>query len=540
MRFANPLRIFNFSSKNLTLSAWILAVFSLLSALLGVIRDRLLAGAFGAGKDLSIYVAAFRVPDLVYNLLIAGGLTIAFLPVFSDYFSKDKEKAWKIASNILNIFLSFLICLSIILFVFAPWLIKFIVPGFSSEERGEVVNLTRILFLSPILFGVANVFSGVLQYFHKFLALGMASILYNLGIIFGIIFLAPEMGILGVGMGVIIGAFLYFLSQFLIALSCGFSWKKQLDFKDPASKSIFKLVVPRMISVASQQVNLLVITAIASTISSGAIAIFYYANNLQGIVVSLIGISFASATFPLLARALSEENKDEFLKSFSSAFRQIFFFAIPLSILLFLLKSNVVKIILQSGKFDAEAVRLTVAALGVFAISIFAQAGNHLLVRTFFSLKAGRRPAEIAVLSSVLNAFLAITFVNLLNGQNWFSDFFKNVTNLKGAINLSVIGLVLAFSLSAIFQFVFLFFSLKEKLSKEVVSEISASFRKIVLSSFLMTIFTLLILKIQISMAFQTIFVSLTAGLIYLIASSLFHSQELDYFKKSILRYLNR
>ena len=540
MRFTNLLRIFNFSSKNLTLSAWILAVFSLLSALLGVIRDRLLAGTFGAGKDLSIYAAAFRIPDLVYNLLIVGGLTIAFLPVFSDYFSKDKEKAWKIASNILNIFLLFLICLSIILFAFAPWLIKLIVPGFSLEERGEVINLTRILFLSPILFGMANIFSGVLQYFHKFLALGMAPILYNLGIIFGIVFLAPKMGILGVGIGVIIGAFLYFLSQFLIAVSCGFSWKRQLDFKDSASKTIFKLVVPRLISVASQQVNLLVITAIASTISAGAIAIFYYASNLQGLVVSLIGISFASATFPLLARAVSEENENEFLKNFSSAFRQIFFFAIPLSILLFLLKSNVVKIILQSGKFDAEAVRLTVAALGVFAISIFAQAGNHLLVRTFFSLKEGRRPAEIAVLSSALNAFLAITFVNLLNGQNWFSDSFKNITNLKGAINLSVIGLVLAFSLSAIFQFVLLLFSLKEKLSKEVVSEISTSFRKIVLASFLMTTFTLLALKVEISMVFQTIFVSLAAGLAYLVASNLFHSQELDYFKRSILRYLNR
>ena len=540
MAIPNFLRIFNFSSKNLTLSAWILAVFSLLSALLGLIRDRLLASSFGAGKDLSIYAAAFRIPDLVYNLLIAGGLTIAFLPVFSDYFSKDKEKAWKIASNILNIFLLFLICLSIIFFIFAPWLVKLIVPGFSLEERGEVVNLTRILSLSPILFGMANIFSGILQYFYKFLALGMAPILYNLGIIFGIVFLAPKMGILGIGVGVIIGAFLYFLSQFLIAVSCGFSWKRQLNFKDFASKTIFKLVVPRLISVASQQMNLLVITAIASTISSGAIAIFYYASNLQGIVVSLIGISFASATFPLLAKALSEENKQEFLKSFSSAFRQIFFFAIPLSILLFLLKSNVVKIILQNGKFDAEAVKLTAAALGVFAISIFAQAGNHLLVRTFFSLKEGRRPAEIAVLSSVLNAFLAITFVNLLNGQNWFSDSFKNITNLEGAINLSVIGLVLAFSLSAIFQFVLLLFSLKEKLSKEVVFEISESFRKIVLSSFLMTIFTFLALKVQINIVSQTIFVSLAAGLAYLAASNLFHSQELDYFKRSILRYLNR
>jgi len=536
----NLFRVFNFSSKNLTLSAWILAVFSLLSAFLGLIRDRLLAGAFGAGKDLSIYVAAFRVPDLVYNLLIAGGLTIAFLPVFSDYFFKDKEKAWKITSNILNIFLLFLICLSIIFSVFTPLFVQFIVPGFSLEERAEVVNLTRILFLSPILFGMANIFSGVLQYFNKFLALGMAPILYNLGIIFGIVFLAPKIGILGVGIGVIIGAFFYFLSQFLIAVSCGFSWKRQIDFKDSASKNIFKLAIPRLVSVASQQINLLVITAIASTISSGAIAIFYYANNIQGVIVSLIGISFASATFPLLTKAISEENKEEFLKSFSSAFRQIFFFAIPLSILLFLLKSNIVKIILQSGKFDAEAVKLTVVALGVFAISIFAQAGNHLLVRTFFSLKDGKRPAEIAVFSSILNAFLAFTFVNLLNGQNWFSNFFKNITNLNGTINLSIIGLVLAFSVSAIFQFIILSFFLKEKINKEIIFEILISFKKIILSSFLMMIFVLLALRIQINMIFQTILVSFIAGLVYLIMSYFFHSQELDYFKRLILRYSNK
>ncbi|MBU4466939.1 hypothetical protein KKF47_02660, partial [Patescibacteria group bacterium] len=192
-------KAFHFSSRNLTLSAWILAAFSFLSAILGLFRDRLLASNFGASRELSIYAASFRIPDLVYNLLIAGGLSIAFLPVFADYFSRDKKRAWEIASNILNIFIVFLTGLSIVFCIFTPWLIKFIVPGFSLTERQEVINLTRILFLSPVLFGMANILSGVLQYFQKFVALGMAPILYNLGIIFGIIFLSPRMGILGVG-----------------------------------------------------------------------------------------------------------------------------------------------------------------------------------------------------------------------------------------------------------------------------------------------------------------------------------------------------
>ncbi len=529
-------KTFNFSSRNLTLSAWILAVFSLSSALLGLLRDRLLASIFGAGRELSIYAASFRIPDLVYNLLIAGGLSIAFLPVFADYFSKDKKRAWEIASNILNIFIVFLVSLSVIFFLFAPWLVGFIVPGFSEAERQEVISLTRILFLSPILFGMANIFSGVLQYFQKFVALGMAPILYNLGIILGIIFLSPRIGILGAGIGVIVGAFLYFLSQLAAAVFCGFSWQKQLNFKDPASVAIFKLAVPRLVSVASQQVNLLVITAIASTISSGAIAIFYYANNLQGIIVSLIGISFASATFPLLARAISEENEKEFFKNFSSAFRQILFFAIPSSILLFLLKSNVVKIILQNGKFDSEAVKLTVASLGIFAISIFAQAGNHLLVRTFFSLKDGRRPAKIAVFSSILNAGLAITFVNLLSNQNWFRSFFESISDLKGVAHVSIIGLILAFSISAIFQFILLLLSLKEKLSRESLLEILASSGKIILASVLMAVFILPLMNLRTNIIIQTTFIGLMAGLAYLLASYFLGSRELNYFKESLLK----
>ncbi|MBU4351058.1 murein biosynthesis integral membrane protein MurJ [Patescibacteria group bacterium] len=529
-------KAFHFSSRNLTLSAWILAAFSFLSAILGLFRDRLLASNFGASRELSIYAASFRIPDLVYNLLIAGGLSIAFLPVFADYFSRDKKRAWEIASNILNIFIVFLTGLSIVFCIFTPWLIKFIVPGFSLTERQEVINLTRILFLSPVLFGMANILSGVLQYFQKFVALGMAPILYNLGIIFGIIFLSPRMGILGVGVGVIIGAFLYFLSQLTAAIFCGFSWQKQFNFKDPASTTIFRLAVPRLISVASQQVNLLVITAIASTISSGAIAIFYYANNLQGMIVSLIGVSFASATFPLLARAVSEENEKEFLKNFSSAFRQILFFTIPSSILLFLLKSNVVKIILQSGKFDSEAVKLTVAGLGIFAISIFAQAGNHLLVRTFFSLKQGRRPAEIAVFSSILNVCLALLFVNLLSNQTWFRSFFEGISGLKGVSHVSIIGLILAFSISTIFQFILLLISLKGKVNRESLPEILESSVKIILASIVMIILVLPLMGFKANIIFQTVLVSLLAGLVYLLASHFLGSRELNYFKESLLK----
>lgn len=445
--------------------ALILAVSTFLSALLGLLRDRLLAHTFGASRVLDIYTASFRIPDLVYNFLIAGGVAVAFLPVFAEYFSQDKDRAWKATNYILNTFFLLLILFAVILFFFTPYLANLILPGFSAQEKSQAIALSRLLLLSPILMGLANIFASIIQYFRKFLVFGLAPLFYNSGIIFGILFLAPKFGIFGVGAGVVIGALCYFLSQFAWAVFCGFSWQPILDFKDESLAKIFKLMILRVVSVVSSQASLLVMTAIASTIGLGAIAVFYFANNLQSFAAGLVGVSFATAVFPLLAQAASENNQERFYRNFYSSFWQILWISLAGSVLLFVFRDLAVKILLGGGRFTIEAAKLTAAAIGLFSFSIFAQAENPLLLRAFFSLKEVKKPALVSVAAMGLNIILSLVFVRLLAGDNNFVSFLESFLKVQKLPNFALLGLPLAFSLSNIFQFFCLYFFLEEKLS---------------------------------------------------------------------------
>ena len=456
--------IFNFQTKNINTNALILGVSYFFSALLGLFRDRLLAGKFGAGMQLDVYFAAFRVPDFVYNILILGGLTIAFLPLFSEYFSKDKKEAWRMTNYLLNTFLFFLILISLILFIVTPWLVPWIFPGFGKEAIKLAIPLTRLLFLSPIFFGISNLFSGILHYFNRFFIYSLAPILYNLGIIFGILVLSPRFGIFGVGLGVIFGAFLHMLIQIPSAISCGFNYKFLFNFKYPALKRIFNLMMPRVFGVAAQQINLIVIVAIASTITAGSIAIFNFSNNLQGLAAGMVGVSFAVAIFPVLSRTFAQNQKEEFLQNFSLAFRRILLFIIPISILLFLLRTQIVALIYKTGKFNIEDVQLTSACLGLFAFSIFAQSLIPLLARGFFSFQDTKTPTLVSIFIITLNIILAFFFTQILSSPGPFSNSLGDFFGLEVNKKTSVIGLPLAFSLTAIFQFILLFFSFRKKI----------------------------------------------------------------------------
>ena len=460
-------KIFNSQTKTLTRGALIIGVSYFFSAVLGLIRDRLLVGHFGAGLELDVYFAAFRIPDFVYNILILGGLIVAFLPLFAEYFSKNKNEVWQMTNYILNAFLIFILAISFILFLLTPWFIKWLFPGFGPAHYKLAVPLIRLLFLSPIFFGISNLLSGILQYFQRFFIYSLTPILYNLGIIFGILFLTPHFGIFGVGLGVVFGAFLHMAIQIPTARNCGLSYKFLLDFKYPAIKRIFKLMVPRVFGVAAQQINLIIITAIASTISAGSIVIFSISNNFQGLPVGVIGASFAVAVFPTLSRFFAENRKKEFLENFSSIFRQILVFVIPISILTFLLRDQIVGIIYLTGKFGLDDAKLASACLGIFAFSIFAQSLIPLLTRAFFSLQDTKTPTLITLAVVLINIILSFSFVWLLRTPNIFSNFLTEFFSLLRNENTPLLGLPLAFSISAICQFILLIFFLRKKLTRE-------------------------------------------------------------------------
>ncbi|RLC39214.1 murein biosynthesis integral membrane protein MurJ, partial [Candidatus Falkowbacteria bacterium] len=443
-------KLFSGQINSITIAALLVALSSLVSRFLGIFRDRILAGEFGAGDTLDIYYAAFRIPDLLFNLLVLGALSAGFIPVFTALLKKsqplapflnkkgkNQKEAWEFASNVLNILGLSLIVVSGFCIIFAPELMKLITPGFSFEKRVLAANLTRIMFLSPIFLGISSVLGGVLQSFKRFFVYSLAPIMYNIGIVTGALYFVPVWGVYGLAWGVVFGAFLHMLVQAPAVFQLGFKYRLKINLKSEEIKKIAVMMVPRAMSLGISQINLLVITIIASTLAGGSLAIFNFANNLQSFPVGIFGISFAVAAFPTLSAIAF--NKKKLIDNFSKIFRQILFFIVPATVLLLTLRAQITRVILGTGHFDWEDTILTINTLGFFAISLFAQASLPLLVRMFYARHNAKTPFLIGIASAVLNVFLSIYFVR----------------------DLGVAGLALAFSIANIFNFILLWLALR-------------------------------------------------------------------------------
>lgn len=478
--------IFNSQTRTITSAAGILAVSSLLSGLLGLFRDRLLAGSFGAGNELDIYYGAFRVPDFISMVLVMGAISAAIIPIFSSYLVRSRQEAWEFFANLLNLFLFFLIIISVILIIFVPQILSLIVPGFSGEKKELTITLTRIMFLSPIFLGISNTISGVLRVFRRFLVTSIAPIMYNLGIIFGILFFVPWLGLNGLAWGVVFGGFLHFFIQLPILLKTGFKPKIILNFSHPGFIKTIKLTLPRALGLAAGQINLIVITAIGSTLAAGSIAVFNLANNLQNLPITLIAISFSTAAFPFLALYFSKKDKEKLLEEFSSVFRQILFLIVPVSILIFILRAQIIRVILGTGKFGWADTQLTAACLGIFSFAIFAYGLVLLISKTFYAFQNTKIPALVTLFTVGLNIVLCYFFVRVLGFENTFQSFLINFLDLQGIKDNSVIGLPLALAVSGIFQISLLLFLLYKKIGDFRIKEIFESCIKILASGVLL------------------------------------------------------
>ncbi len=446
-------RLFNGEINSITVAALLVGGSSLISRLLGIFRDRILAGQFGAGDTLDIYYAAFRIPDLIFNLLVLGALSAGFIPIFTglikepveklrSLFSADHKEAWQLASSILNILGFGLLVLCGLGVIFAPQIMRFITPGFSQEKMDLTVSLSRIMFLSPIFLGISSVFGGILQSFKRFFVYSMSPIFYNIGIIIGALYFVPLWGIYGLAWGVVLGAAAHMAVQIPALAQLGFKYKFKFDIYNSNVKKIWLMMIPRTMSLAISQLNLLVITVIASTMASGSLAVFNFANNLQSFPVGIFGISFAIAAFPALSAFAFD--KKNLVKDLSLTVRQILFFIIPSTVILLALRAQIIRVILGTGKFDWQDTLLTIDTLGFFAISLFAQALIPLLIRVFYARHDSKTPFIIGLGSALINIFLSIKFSG----------------------SLGVAGLALAFSISNIINFILLWAWLNIEIGK--------------------------------------------------------------------------
>jgi len=489
--------ISNHETRSVSIAALILSVFSFLSFLLGLLRDHLLAGRFGAGNELDVYYVAFRVPDFIAMVLMTGAIGVAVIPLFTKSLIKSKEQAFLYLSNLLNISLAGLIVICSVLFVFTPQLLSLIAPGFSVEKREIAILLTRIMFLSPILLGISNIISAVLRVFQRFLITSLAPIFYNLGSIVGIVFFVPKMGIAGLAWGIVLGAVMHLLVQLPSLFKVGFKLRKVFNFKDQNFIQTIKLTIPRAIGLAATQINLVVVTIIGSTLVAGSVTVLSFANDLSLPIIGLVAIPFATAVFPALSLAYSRGEKKEMVAKFSSVFRQVLFLIIPISAIAFILRAHLVRIVFGSGKFDWSATKLTAACFGIFMIGLFAQGLNYLIVKAFYSIHNTRIPALVSILSVGTTALFAYVFVGLLSFSNVFSVFVASALKIDGMQNLPVVGLPLALSLDVMLQMILLLILLKRKIGDFHSDEILSSVSKVIGATFLTLFFTYFIRQIS-------------------------------------------
>lgn len=479
-------RVLNSQTRNITYAAGILSLASLVSGILGLFRDRLLAGTFGAGNELDIYYAAFRIPDFISTVLVMGAISAAIIPIFSSYLVHSREEAWKFFSNLINLFLVCLIVISLVLIILVPQILSLIVPGFTGEKKEAAIALTRIMFLSPILLGISNIVSGIMRVFRRFLLTSLAPIMYNLGIIFGILVFVPLMGLQGLAWGVVFGALLHLLIQVPILFKLGFKIKKIFNFFETGFLKAVKLTIPRAVGLAAGQINLIVITAIGSTLAAGSIAVFNLANNLQKLPITLIAVSFSTAAFPFFSLYFSKNNKEKLINKFSSVFRQILFLIIPISILMFILRAQIIRVIFGTGKFGWADTQLTAACLGIFSFAIFAYGLVLLVSKTFYSFHNTRIPALVTLLTICLNIALSYFFIWILSFENSFQQFVVGFLDLQRIAQSSVIGLPLALALSGIFQISLLLILLYIKIGDFRIKQIIESGIKILAASVLL------------------------------------------------------
>ncbi|MBI2464335.1 murein biosynthesis integral membrane protein MurJ [Candidatus Peregrinibacteria bacterium] len=444
------------SRKHIINGALLLGMSSLLSRILGVIRDRIFAVQFGALDaqgihDLDIYFAAFRIPDFLYNFLVLGTLSLAFVPIFSRYVVGEKrEDGFRFINTLFHFLLLTVGGAAILVFFLAPWLVPLIVPGFNGEKLDVTIQVTRIMLLSPIFFSFSSLAQSVQTSYRTFFYYSLAPIGYNLSIIVATFFLSQSLGVYGVAIGVVIGAFLHFLIQMPALWKLGYRYRFHFDWKIPELREMLRLVGPRIIGVSAMQFMLLVDTSLASVLPKGNLTIYSLAINLVSLPLGIVGISFAVSSFSTLSDLAEKKKIQTFLLQLSSLVEWILFLIIPATFGMYILRNEATAFILQGGMFSSKDTFFTARILGFLLLSLPFQSLSPLFSRAFFSWKDAKTPVRVVLTSVLVHIFLSVFFLRYLQ---W-----------------GMSGIAVAYSFAEAFQFFLLVLFFRKKFTVSLSS----------------------------------------------------------------------
>jgi len=401
----------NKKNSSILSAAAIIAISFLGSALLGLVRNRLLASHFFGGQEgiLDVYFAAFVIPDTLFQLLVVGAISASFIPVYQEYFEKSTEESNWLARSVLSLICYAIILASLVISIFAVPISEAI-THFTPEKVQIMANLIRIMSLAEIIFSVSAVFTGVLQSQQIFLMPAIAPLLYNLGTIIGVLLLSSRLGIYSAAVGVVFGSILHALVQLPSVIKLGF--KPKLIFKNfhPGVFQIARLMPGRTFSLGLDQVQRWIAVNLTSLLVPGSLSIFTFARQLYILPISLFGVSLSQATFPVLSKDALLEDKTQFKNTLTKSILQIFFFSLPASVLILVLRIPLVRIAFGAKSFPWDATLDTGRSLAVLSLSIAPLAVSHTLTRALHALKDTKTPLVSGLISVISYSFFAFLF----------------------------------------------------------------------------------------------------------------------------------
>jgi putative peptidoglycan lipid II flippase len=397
------------SRAGLVRAGLVLTSLYLVSRLLGWVRVSILAATFGTGRDLDVYYTAFRIPDFMFQLVAAGALASALIPMIASLVATgERDRAWRVTSTVTNLMVLALLALLVGFEVAAPAIVPFLAPGFPAEDLARTVDLTRIMLISPILLALGTVATSALNANDRFGAAAVAPIAYNLGIIGGAILLSAPLGVLGLAIGVVAGSIGHLAVQLGPLRRTGFRYSPEIDLTDPRARQTFLLLAPRAFGLGVTQVIFIVVTSIASTLGSGAITILNFAWTLVLIPIGVVGVPLGAVVFPSLARDHATGSTEAYVSLVTRATRLIVFVMVPLTGLAIVLRREIVTLLFDYGRYDPGVTDTIATTLAFFMLGLVAFSGIQVLARAFYAREDTRTPVAAATLTVVVNSSLAV------------------------------------------------------------------------------------------------------------------------------------
>jgi len=398
-------------------SAMILSFMIIISRLFGFIRYRTLAGYF-TKDQLDIFFASFRIPDLVFELLITGALTSSLIPIYIKYQKNEKERR-EITSSIFNIISLILIITIIVLLPFMHLIIPLITPGFQGDKLNQIVVFSRILLVGQLPFLVlGNFFTGIAQARKLFLATAIPPIIYNLSVIIATFLFAPFYGLYAPIIGINIGAVLFAIMQFPVVWDEIINWRP-IFILHAGVKDFFRMIGPRLLTILVAQIDATIDLTLTTLLGSGAYTIFYFAQHLQLLPVSVIGMAFGQASLPYLTEMVESKKKENFAQIITESLLNILFLTIPLAVYFIFARTPLVRMFFGGEKFDWDATVQTAFLLSYFAVSIPLHSIYYLLTRCFYALLDSKTPFVASIVGVVVNTVLSLFAILILHLPVW-------------------------------------------------------------------------------------------------------------------------